>query len=175
MTDNAPEPHTTVDIPSFDEALDRFRRLVDEQHLPGNLRWVWREEVLTRGKSSSQASSPRPLLIDFRGANNFDDVELIRQRYNAAVAWGWGMSMQVLCRCGNVTCCYLAVPRDAEQADCEWMTTFRMASPEPCPEGTAVTNRLRWWWLRKGLRRRIGRVTDSWLANIPLRDAPLDP
>jgi hypothetical protein len=99
-------PFMAPSIPDFDEALSQLRVfLTSLGHSPGELAWIFREDVSTRG-GRALIKVPLPP----------GNERLARDRYEQGRGLGVGVCLEVFCRLGRALCCTCWFVRDTEES-----------------------------------------------------------
>jgi hypothetical protein len=126
---------------NFEAAVKEFREFLEKGGLPGNIVWVWPEDVLATGKRFVYVRVPVPEGNAVRA----------REMHEAVMAADCGLRLDTLCEVDGVTCCYLwGWPKDHEEQPQSWpfhglmMSVKKGSSRIP---GKPVRNGLRWAWL----------------------------
>jgi hypothetical protein len=157
---------STLPTPSFDEGISRFRAFLVGQGLGSPIRWIWRDDIITRRAPGSRNSWFRPVFVDFTRPN---DNDAVRNRYEAGVTRGLGVEFHVFCVCAGTPCAFIYIPENAVDAEHRMIWCLKCSMPTPCLEATAVTSPIRARWLRMTR----GTSIDASILDIPRRsEAP---
>jgi hypothetical protein len=149
--------------PPFASAVDTFRQFLRSQVNSDVIRWIWREDVLTRRAPGSQSSWTRPIYVEPAAASN---ESLVEQYYHIGVQRGFGVALCVLCIAAGQACCYIYIPDDEKDAEYRLMTgSVKFQIPSPPPTATIAGSPV---W-RFFLRRCIGTPDNNWINDVPSR------
>lgn len=131
-------PHLS-DTPPFDEAVATLRNFLRQQGVSNEVRWLWRDAIISRRGSGSRKRANRRIFID-RSA--LADDRSIRKYYDLGVERGLGIAMRVFCVAETVALCYIYIPEDKTAAEYAMMSSLKCNIPTPCPVATFVNSRL---------------------------------
>lgn len=153
--------------PVFDEAVKQFRSFLKKQGVGDDIRWIWREDILTRRLLSWRRNWRLPIVIDFSMRN---DESLVRRRYQTGVSRGIGLALCAYCVCSGTPCCYVDLPSDEQDAAARLIgpLTFKLNTSAQ-REAIAQRNSVWLMWSRVT----SGNSKDRWLNEIPRRSDAL--
>jgi hypothetical protein len=124
----------THPIPEFDAAVQRLRGFLAEVgHPPGDLAWVFREDVTTR-RRRALVKVPLPP----------GNEQVARDRYEQGRGLGIGVCLSVFCRLGPAYCCTCWFVRDPEESARRLCGGLKLSVAENLPEARAVRSPLAW-------------------------------
>src|SRR5579872_2159334 len=148
---------TTSNCPPFAEALDRFRTFLVGLGLNSDLRWIFREDVVERGRRT-YIRCPLP-----------NDLTTVETLYERGLRHGLGIHLSVFCILAGNPCCYVWLPKDEEDASYRMLSGLKLSGPPMSDRRKviAVTSRIRWGWLKW---REWSPPGASWADQIPCRD-----
>jgi hypothetical protein len=125
-------------IPDFDVAVQRLRGFMDVlRHPPGELAWVFREDVTTRRR---RVLVKIPLLLS--------NERIVRGRYEQGRSLGVGVCLDVFCRLGTVYCCTCWFVRDMEESALRLCWGLKLSVADDLPDARPIRNPLAWAMLR---------------------------
>ena len=119
----------------FVEATDRFTTFLNNQGHPGPLVWIKPSDLLWFGD--------RFLLRP--GANE----TAVEEEFNVGIKKGCGVSLEAVARLDQSICCFLLVPKDAEDAALNFVTpplTMKVRDPLKPAEQSGC---FQWWVARR--------------------------
>ena len=125
-------------IPVFDAAVQRLRGFMAELgHPPGELAWVFREDVSTR-RRRVLVKIPPPV----------GNERLARDRYDHGRGLGVGVCLDVFCRLGPAFCCTCWFVRDLEESARRLCWGLKLSVADDLPDARPVRSQLAWALLR---------------------------
>jgi hypothetical protein len=121
-------------IPDFEVAVQRLRGFLTELgHPPGELVWLFREDVSTRRR--------RVLIkVPLPTANE----RIARDRYEQGRGLGIGVCLDVFCRLGLAYCCTCWFVRDWEESAQRLCGGLKLSVADDLPDACPVRSRLAW-------------------------------
>jgi hypothetical protein len=127
-------------IPDFDTAIQRLRSFMAQLgHSPGELVWVFREDVSTHKR--------RVLVkVPLRPGND----RIARDRYERGRNLGIGVCLEVFCRLRQTYCCSCWFVRDPEESARRLCGGLKLSVGFDLPDARAIRSPLVWavWrWL----------------------------
>lgn len=156
-------PPYLFDSPPFDAAVSTFRSLLRQQGISDDLRWIWRDAIISRRCPGSRESASRRIFID---GNALAEDDSIRDYYAAGVDRKLGIDLRVFCVAAGVPLCYIHLPEDKTAADYAMMTALKCSIPTPCPTAIFVESRV----VAMVLRFIVRVPMNAWLTNeVPRR------
>jgi hypothetical protein len=123
--------------PPYDESLAAFVHALEVQGFSTDLVWVFREDI-TNCIRDYWIREPVP----------FANARLARAYFEYGRSQGRGVTLEVVCRLGGRSACYVWVPEDDEEASYAMQRPIKLMVPAEPVEGFPVRSRLRWRWLR---------------------------
>jgi hypothetical protein len=129
--------------PPFDESLTSFLRFVSGEGFSTELVWVFREDV-------SHCIRDYWVRVPVPAAN----TTLARDYFEFGRGQGRGVTLEVLCRLGGRSACFVWVPEDDGAASNAMQGPLKLKVPANPVEASAVRSGLAWRWLRWYHRRR---------------------
>src|SRR5215203_2264987 len=129
------ETKTTLEVPTFDDAVNQFQHFLAGQNISPELRWVFREDVVYR-KGRILVKEPLP-------EGNSRTVELLYERGREQDS---GIRLETLCLLGSRACCYIWLPQDPpnDKHSLLLMSKFAMGVPIVLQPAQSVRNPLTW-------------------------------
>jgi hypothetical protein len=141
--------------PPYDDSLAAFLHALDVQGFSKDLVWVFREDI-TNCIHDYWIREPVPVA----------NAQLARDYFEYGREQGRGVTLEVVCRLGGRSVCYVWVPEYDEDASYAMQRPLKIMTPVEPVEGFAVHSGLRWRWLCLDHRwRRCVRLADR----LPLR------
>jgi len=119
--------------PSYDESLAAFVHALQVQGFSTDLVWVFREDI-TNCIRDYWIREPVP------AAN----VRLARDYFEYGRGQGRGVTLEVVCRLGERSVCYVWVPENDEDASYAMQRPLKIMVPKEPVKGFPVRSRLRW-------------------------------
>lgn len=125
-----------IETPPFDESVTSFLRFADAQGFSTELAWVFREDI-TNCIHDYWVREPLPA----------DNAALARAYFEYGRRQGRGVTLEVLCRLGGRSACFVWVPEDDEAASSAMQGPLKLKAPLDPVEATVVRSRWAWRWL----------------------------
>lgn len=148
-------------IPDFESAVERLRGFMLQLSLPpGDLAWVFREDVSTRRRRVLVKVSPPP-----------GNERLARSRYEEGRVLGIGVCLSVYCRMGPSYCCTCWFVRSLEESARRLCEGLKLSVATDLPQARPIRSPLV-WAVRRWLDARSG--FHHFRDFLPSRDASLD-
>ena len=146
------------DLPSFGEAVAKFQRFLQEGGRPSTIRWIFREDVVERG---------RKVFVRMPLPNSAAEA---RRLYNKGVERDLGVHLDVYCFFNGLSLAYVWLPKDEEDASYRMLSGLKLSYPEDDEQRkiVGVRSNLHWNWL-PWLERRD--TSHKWADGIPRREA----
>ncbi len=147
---------TSSQLPTFESAVQSFRRFIGERHQCVEIDWIFREDIVALGR---KVFVRKPLACA---------EDLVEERYIEGVERGFGIKLQAYCFLDGHALCYIWLPKSEEDADYRMLSGFKFSVPAE-PERrkvNGVSSRMRWRWL-SWLESR--RSQYNWADDIPRR------
>lgn len=119
----------------FPEALEAFKTFLRSQGYSDEVRWIWRDTIISSRGSGTHSSANRPIYLDLSRLGKQADI---KANYDAAIARGFGLALSVFCVADGLPYCYVDIPEDAIDAEQRMMTSFRCVIPDPTPTGRPI-------------------------------------
>lgn len=153
--------------PPFEEALSVFRRFLRRQGVSDNMRWLWRDAIISRRGPGARKSASRRIFID---RQKLADQDSVREYYDRGVERGLGIALRVFCLAEGIPLCYIYVPEDETAAGYAMMSALKCSIPTPCPKATFINH----WTIATIMRLFLRIPRSSWGHNeIPIRPVHL--
>lgn len=124
-----------TETPPFDESLAAFHRFVGGEQFSTDLAWVFREDV-TNCVHDYWVRVPVPE----------GNAALARDYFEWGRAQGRGVTLEVLCRVGGRSACFVWVPEDDEAASYAMQGPLKLKAPTHPVEASQVRSGLAWRW-----------------------------
>ena len=121
--------------PPFDDAVSTFRDFLRSQNVSDNLRWIWRNSIISRRGVGSRYLATRPIYIDNTQLAAEPDI---RRYYQTGVYRNLGIRLAVFCIADDDPYCYIELPRDETDAEYMMMSSLKCSIPNPLPIATVV-------------------------------------
>ena len=141
-----------IDIPRFDEAVERLRGFLIDQNLPGEVLWICKEDVFVRKGETFVWTPLRP-----------ENEQKAREVYDAGRHGGIGVRLAVFCLLGATPCCYPWAPKDDIDAQYAMVSGLKLSVPHRLR--IALSARRTW---QNRFRQMLQRPSlDPWLDELP--------
>lgn len=154
------EPQHMSNCPPFAEAVQSFRRFLADQGCSDQIRWIWREDICSRRAPGSQRSWNRSVYVHLAGTS---ETSLVERYYNSGLNRGPGLSLEVFCVAAGLSCCFVYVPEDEEDASYRMISGLKLSVPTSPILAVAVRHSLLWM----SLRLIIGTSNSTWIQDLP--------
>lgn len=150
-------------LPPFVDALTSFKGFLRTQGVSDDIRWIWRNSVISRRCPGSRKSANRPIYIDSTHLAAESDIEAY---YGIGVDRDLGIALSVFCVAEGLPYCYVYIPEDETDASYRMMSSLKCSIPEPIPTATLIRSPL----LTRIFRYFLPAPANAWTINdIPLR------
>ena len=129
------ETKTTLEVPTFDDAVNQLQHFLAGQNISPELRWVFHEDVVYR--------NGRIIVKEPLPEGNSRTVELLYERGREQDS---GIRLETLCLLGSRPCCYIWLPQDPpnDKHSLLLMSKFAMGVPIVLQPAQSVRNPLTW-------------------------------
>ncbi len=149
--------------PPFNDAVSTFRDFLRSQNLSDNLRWIWRNSIISRRGVGSRYLATRPIYIDNTQLAAESDI---RCCYQTGVDRELGIRLAVFCIADGDPYCYIELPEDEAHASSMMMASLKCSLPDPPPTATIVRSA----FFARFMRLFIRMPQSSWANEcVPLR------
>ena len=149
-------PRAPVTTPPFDEVLPTFKRFIHEQGFGTDVLWIFREDVTTY----KRACWVRVPALD-------TNSDLARRYFEQGRRHGLGVTLEVCCRVGASSACFVWFPEDELAAEYAMQGSLKLRAL--CDPMVAIPVRSRLGWLdRRWLNRWLG--WDKFAERLPSRN-----
>jgi hypothetical protein len=131
------------DAPTFDAAVERLRRFLDDQGWPSTLVWRLQTDIV-RGRHCD---------VVVRRRSEAAAVSSARAHYETGRRHGVGIALQVACDLEGVACATVYWTTDMTEAEYRMMPArgLKLGIVTPHRRGRAV-GRLKWWLAKRKAR-----------------------
>jgi len=130
---------STVELPAgFHEAVTRLRSFLKASGRPEAIVWIKPEDLIVLGSR---------LHVYVRAPNQrWMDAQV---RYELGLDRNLGIILRQVCQAPGLSCCYVDIPKSAADAAQRLVNGgLQFACTPAVKPARAVTNRLRWSWLK---------------------------
>lgn len=129
---------------SFDEAVDGLREFITSRGVPGDIVWLFREDIVAVGKYGPG------LTYHVNIAQTAGNVEHTRRFYDLAREKRLGIALIAFISLGDKVGCRLEIPEDELDGEYKMIPVGRLkySCIENMPEAALVKNPLKWWLLK---------------------------
>jgi len=142
---------------SFSDVMVNFRRFLTEQDRPGNVLWIFREDI-TWHDGTFFLKFPLPETNE----------SLVAKLYEHGCEKGLGLMLDVFCMVAGELCCYIWIPKDARDAELAMVAGLKFSVPSSPRIATAVFDEREW---KKHQQLGERQNADNWLNEVPRRSA----
>ena len=145
------------ELPSFSEASSRFLDFLEGNGFPGEVLWLFREDVMVTDRGQLWIRLPIPE----------ENLRLAQAAYDRGCAKGPGVKLEVFCVISSaVSCAFVSVPCDQRTAELDQIQGLKMSVPERVrqakPYYSTVLSRIRLLFAGPP-------VEDPWVDELPCR------
>ena len=148
--------------PPFNDAVSTLRDFLRSQDVSDNLRWIWRDSIISRRGIGSRYLATRPIYIDQSLLAAESDI---RDYYQTGVDRDLGIRLAVFCIADGHPYCYIELPEDEAHASNMMISSLKCSLPDPPPVATIVRSA----FFAKCMRLFMRMPQSSWANQVPLK------
>jgi len=144
------------DIPPFDQAVARYQDFLASLRLPGEIQWIFREDISVKYWGRTWVRVPIPAI----------NLVCARQLYDVGRQRDIGVLLNLFCILNQTACCYVWIPNNEEEANRMLLRGLKLS----VPNSPRIAKQLRRRTLVTVTHFLHGRTqVDPQLEDVPLR------